>query len=463
MPFYQHICPMNINLTRRLFLGVVIIQMAFSVFAGGVAEFGTVSKSKITLNPAGAAAIDRILFDFTAFNYEGKNRLSPLSGQIRRDGYPGELYFEKPYSGTSRNLYSVQDIVYNEGEITGSKIDFAYPTRFFTVGVNFDFRKEDYKEGYYQTAYNTNTEYFSDGSPVPGVEASIERQTTGVLLAIPLKGFSLGIRQNSRELKYKIGNLNGLVLYDWNPSDSFIISNNYITPFGSEGIISGKSTYQYKDYGVMFTVSGFNPRLDIGFLMRPPVEAILEFNTPVLGVTSGSSYYTMTDLPFTEPGLNLITTSAQMNFGRVSLQMAYEIGNYIDAENSLEAIIRPGVSTRERAYDIDGYLVHIAYNPIFSLTYGVRSQEIAGSLTELNTLNIKFPVPFFYSLILSMGKQDILIKDDSDAIVAQSTSYSFSAEMKFGKSVSGPGRQASSVFGSSVPPKTKKLPYSMEF
>jgi len=455
---------MDPNLIRRIILFFIIIsQISFQVFAGGVAEFGTVSKSKITLNPAGAAAIDRILFDFTAFSYAGTNRLSPLSGQIRRNGYPGELYFEQPTSYSGRYLQSIKDIVYDKGEITGTKIDLAYPAQFFTIGVNLDFRKEDYKEGHYQTEYSNSTSTFVDGSIVPGVEATIERKTTGVLLAIPLKGFSLGIRQNSRELTYNISKLNGLVLYDWIPSDSFLISSTNITPFRSEGTISGKSSYQYKDYGVMFTLSGYNPRLDIGLLYRPSVEAILEFNSPVLGVTSDSSYYTMTDLPFTEPGLNLITASAQMNFGRVGLQIAYEVGNYIDADNSLDAIIRPGISTRERAYDINGYLVHLTYNPILSLTYGTRSQEIAGSLTELNTLHVKFPVPFFYSLILSMGKQDILIKDDSDDVVAQSTSYSFSAEMKFGSPVRGPGRQASSVFGSSVPPKTKKLPYSMEF
>jgi hypothetical protein len=127
------------------------------VFAGGVADFGTVSKSKITLNPAGAAAIDRILFDITVFQFEQNNALSPLSSQARTSsGSPAEMYFPTTYY----NPYKVEAIKYTEGEITGGHVDLAYPTKFFTLGIGFDDRRENYKKGQY---YIRNPEGDTDG------------------------------------------------------------------------------------------------------------------------------------------------------------------------------------------------------------------------------------------------------------------------------------------------------------
>lgn len=112
---------------------------------------------------------------------------------------------------------------------------------------------------------------------------------------------------------------------------------------------------------------------------------------------------------------------------------------------------------------ITGYVVRFAYNPSFDISYGFRSQEIAGSLTEVITNVIKFPLPLFKKLILTVGTQDTSVKDDDDEIVAQSTSYSLSAEMEFGDPVRGPGRRSNMVPGRSVAPKTKRLEEYIEF
>ncbi|NQU65380.1 MAG: hypothetical protein HQ517_14015, partial [SAR324 cluster bacterium] len=121
-----------------LFLGIFC---PVSIFAGGVADFGTVSKSKITLNPAGAAAIDRVLFDITAFQFEQNNTLSTLSTQARHpDGHPADICYYVPdgpdrpdgYFYPGGYDYKVESIKYENGEVTGGHIDLAYPTSIFT-------------------------------------------------------------------------------------------------------------------------------------------------------------------------------------------------------------------------------------------------------------------------------------------------------------------------------------------
>jgi hypothetical protein len=442
---------------RRILL---IISFFFSItvlwgetiFAGGVAQFGTVSKSKITLNPAGAAAIDRILADFTLFNYQGENRYAPFTSQMRRFGSPASLYHKN-----NLGFYDEIDSVdYDAGDITGLHVDIAYPTSFFTVGIGYDDRNEQYDEGSY-TLYNGSTvSTFDDGSSIPDIEATYRRQTTSLLLAIPLKGFSIGFRQNYRQVVHTIDKLSGLYLYydDYGTFSTFPTINS----FDSDGMIKGTSNYQFNEYGMMFVLSGFQPRLDLGLLYRPPVDSILEFENQTIGLDE-----TMQDLPFTEPGLRLVTISGEIASGRGKVNLVLEAGNFTDTERSLEAIISPGESTRDRSYDVQGYLLRLAYNPFFEIAYGVRSREIAGSLTEIITKLIKVPVPFIDGLVVTLGAQDILIKDYLDEVVAQSTSYTFATEVKFGKPVTGPGRTGGSIASSGLPPKTKRLPYYMEF
>lgn len=441
---------------RRILL---IISFFFSItvlwgetiFAGGVAQFGTVSKSKITLNPAGAAAIDRILADFTLFNYQGENRYAPFTSQMRRFGSPANLYYNDSF-GISNEIDSID---YDAGDITGLHVDIAYPTTFFTVGIGYDDRNEQYDEGSYILYDGSTPSTFADGSSIPDIEATYRRQTTSFLLAIPLKGFSIGFRQNFRQVVHTIDKLDGTFLYY---SGSQWVPSGVVDPFTSGGSIKGTSDYQFNEYGMMFVLSGFQPRLDLGLLYRPPVDSILEFENQIIGWSE-----TMQDLPFTEPGLRLVTVSGEIASGRGKVNLVLEAGNFTDTERSLEAIISPGESTRDRSYDVQGYLLRLAYNPFFEFAYGVRSREIAGSLTEIITKLIKVPVPFIDGLVVTLGAQDILIKDYLDEVVAQSTSYTFATEVKFGKPVTGPGRTGGSIASSGLPPKTKRLPYYMEF
>ena len=441
---------------RRILL---IISFFFSItvlwgetiFAGGVAQFGTVSKSKITLNPAGAAAIDRILADFTLFNYQGENRYAPFTSQMRRFGSPASLYYNDSF-GISNEIDSID---YDAGDITGLHVDIAYPTTFFTVGIGYDDRNEQYDEGSYILYDGSTPSTFADGSSIPDIEATYRRQTTSFLLAIPLKGFSIGFRQNFRQVVHTIDKLDGTFLYY---SGSQWVPSGVVDPFTSGGSIKGTSDYQFNEYGMMFVLSGFQPRLDLGLLYRPPVDSILEFENQIIGWSE-----TMQDLPFTEPGLRLVTVSGEIASGRGKVNLVLEAGNFTDTERSLEAIISPGESTRDRSYDVQGYLLRLAYNPFFEFAYGVRSREIAGSLTEIITKLIKVPVPFIDGLVVTLGAQDILIKDYLDEVVAQSTSYTFATEVKFGKPVTGPGRTGGSIASSGLPPKTKRLPYYMEF
>ncbi|MFH2131374.1 MAG: hypothetical protein ABIK68_13445, partial [bacterium] len=76
---------------------------------------------------------------------------------------------------------------------------------------------------------------------------------------------------------------------------------------------------------------------------------------------------------------------------------------------------------------------------------------------------IKFPIPMGDTLILTLGRQTIVVLDQNDEKVTEGTSFSVSAEMKFGAPVSGPGRSAGSITGRGLPPKTKRLPYYMEY
>jgi len=423
-----------------------------SIFAGGVAQFGTVSKSKITLNPAGAGAIDRILFDFTLFNYEGENQYAPFSSQMRTSGSPATLY----YKNSSGFYEEIESVEYEGGEITGLHVDVAYPTTFFTVGVGYDDRNEEYNEGRYVLYTGSPVTLFDNGSPIPDIESTFRRQTTSLLLAIPLRGFSIGLRQNFRQVVHTIEHLDGSYLF-YSNFGSFFTSP--VSTFHSDGVVKGTSAYQFNEYGMMFTLSGYQPRLDLGILFRPPTEAVLEFEPTVIGQFGEN----MQDLPFTEPGLRLMTVSGEITSGRAKLNLVVEAGDFSNTERSLESIIQPGESTRNRAYDVQGYLLRFAYNPFFEIAYGVRSREIAGSLTEIITKMIKAPVPFIDGLVVTLGAQDILIKDYLDEIVAKSTSYTFSTEVKFGKPVTGPGRSGGSVTGSGLPPKTKRLPYYMEF
>lgn len=455
---------MNEQLKRILLILSFSCLVTSPILAGGVAEFGTVSKSKITLNPAGAAAIDRILFDFTLFNYAGGNEYAPFNNQIRDGSGPGDLYFEEPPDSSGTSIFSrVKSVQYESGETTGLHVDLAYPTAYFTVGVGFDSRIEKYEEGRYLTySGNVDTTKFADGTPVPGILASYERKTTGILVAIPLGGVSIGFRQNQREITHEISELEGIRLADRRLYNNFGASSDWPGRFSSEGEILGKSSYQYYDFGMMFTLSSYAPKFDVGLLYRPSFRAILEFD-PTIIEDSPNTNYTLQDLPFTEPGLKLITTNLEITTGRAMIQVIAEAGDFLDTADSIQAIIRPGISERDRTYDITGYLLRFAYNPFFSIAYGIRSQEIAGSLTELITTRLKFPVPIYSSLIVAIGSQKIIIKDYKDRIVAESTSYSFSTEMKFGKPVSGPGRKSRSITGKGLPPKTKRLPYYMEF
>ncbi|MCP4753817.1 MAG: hypothetical protein GY866_23280 [Proteobacteria bacterium] len=426
-----------------------------------MAEFGTVSKSKVTQNPAGAAVIDRILFDFTAFDYEAGNRYSLLGGQIRDYGRPGDAYF----GASSNSFYRISSVSYESGRVTGMHVDLAYPTAFFTFGVGLDNRWENYEKGRFVTDYDINTSVNMDGSAVSDVEASYNRRTTSYFLAVPLPGFSFGFRQNRREVNYKVENLDGIYLEQREPIG--IYGSSWADPIYSGVGISGTSSYQYGEYGLMANILGFNPRLDAGYLYRPPVEAVMEFDPSVLGqdIYNGSSgYYTLQKMPFTEPGLKLTTINLEFGGGSIALQGITEWGDFTEVENSLPSKIRPGISKRNRAYDVMGFLVRFAYSGIFEIAYGSRSQEIAGSLTELITYVLKLPIPLIgKKLLLTIGRQDIRVKDDNDVLVAESASWSFSTEMKFGKPVKGPGRKRTTVTGRSLPPKTKELPYYMEF
>ena len=430
-----------------------------TLFAGGVADFGTVSKSKITLNPAGAAAIDRILFDITVFQFEQNNTLSPLSSQARNSSlYPAEMYFPSTYSGN----YKVESIKYSEGEITGGHVDLAYPTKFFTLGIGIDDRRENYKKGqYYNSQLSALSAPFNGISLAADIEAKYTRSTTSILLAIPMRGFSLGIRQNQRNVVYETKNLQSAYLDSWCPYATACWS----TPesFSPEGKIAGKSSYQYNDYGVMFNLSAYQPKLDVGFLVRPSVNAIMEFDPVNIGPSASPAYYTLEKLPFTEPGLNLTTIAMGMSSGRIMAQIILEAGDYTDVDNSFQALIQPGTSRRNRAYDIDAYLLRLTVNPFFEFAYGVRNQEIAGSLTQINSQVLKFPIPMGDTLILTLGRQTIIVLDQNDEKVTEGTSYSIAAEMKFGKPVSGPGRGGGSITGKGLPPKTKRLPYYMEY
>lgn len=433
-----------------------------SVSAGGVAEFGTVSKSKITLNPAGAAAVDRVLFDVTLFGYEQENRYATLGQQARIYDSPADVYFEMPYPSSShRKYYRAESIAYEEGEILGFHLDLAYPTTFFTIGLGYDDRRESFEEGTY---YNNSLSEadLNSLSVDPALDCGYTRTTTSVLLAVPLRGFSLGVRQNTRQITYRISNLESAYLYYYEPAGSIYTSSGFLDGFSEEGEIAGNSRYQFTDFGVMLNVS-LQPKLDIGYLYRPPVDTIMEFDPVSIG-SRGSSNYTMADLPFTEPGLNLTTLALGLNLGsQARAQLIAEAGDFTEADRSFQAVMRPGTSRRDRAYDVDGYLFRFTYNPYFELGYGVRSQEIAGSLTVIGTQTIKFPIPFLGTLIVSVGRQTIQVLDDQDETVAETASYSFSAEMKFGQPVTGPGRQAGTLTGASVPPKTKRLPFYMEY
>lgn len=437
-----------------VFLGIFCPAV---IFAGGVADFGTVSKSKITLNPAGAAAIDRVLFDITVFQFEQNNTLSLLAGQTRHpDGHPAEIYYYTP-SGYN---YKVESINYEDGEVTGGHVDLAYPTMFFTLGIGYDDRRENYKEG---TLYNSQISptIFDSINLDPGIETLFVRTTTSILLAIPMRGFSLGVRQNQRDVVYESKNLQATNLEHWTPwNTTYYGSSSFL--FSPEGKIAGKSSYQYNDYGVMFSLSAYQPKLDVGFLVRPSVNAIMEFD-PVVIATNGSSDITLQKLPFTEPGLNLTTVAMGINAGRVMAQIILEAGNYTNPEKSFQAIMQPGISKRNRNYDIDAYLIRMTYNPFFEFAYGIRNQEIAGSLTQITSQVIKFPIPMGDTLILTLGRQTITVLDQNDKKVTEGTSYSIAAEMKFGKPVTGPGRNAGSIAGKGLPPKTKRLPYYMEY
>jgi len=419
-----------------------------SVFAGGVADFGTVSKSKITLNPAGAAAIDRIFFDITVFQFEQSNTLAPLDSQLRNSGIPAEMNFYTP-----SNYYKLESIKYEKGDVTGGHVDLAYPTQHFTLGVGYDSREEKYSDGRF---YNSNMPESVFNSLAPDTEANYSRRTTSILLAIPMRGLSLGVRQNQREVSYETRNLDNSYISYWSP---FSVSSGYnVSP--SEKIV-GKSSYQFNDYGVMLNVSAYQPKLDIGFLVRPSVKATMTFDSSSIG--SSSSTISLQEMPYTEPGLNLTTVAVGMSAGRIMGQVILEAGDYTDAENSFQAIMQPGTSNRGRAYDIDAYMLRLTINPFFEFVYGVRNQEIAGSLTNITSQVIKFPIPMGDTLILTLGRQTILVLDQNDDKVTEGTSYSIAAEMKFGKPVTGPGRRASSITGRGLPPKTKRLPYYMEY
>lgn len=450
--------PDRIRLSRHRVVGrlisLILLMGIFcpgSIFAGGVADFGTVSKSKITLNPAGAAAIDRILFDITAFQFEQSNTLSAFSKQSRTSyGYPAEMYFNTQ----SGHYYKAESIKYEEGEVTGWHIDLGYPTKYFTVGISRDDRRESYKKGRYYNSSLSNSEFNSQEATV---KSRFDRTTNSLLLAIPMRGFSLGVRQNYRDVFYETSNLRNAYMDYWDPYST----TSTVYSLASHRKISGKSSYQYNDYGVMLNLSAHQPKLDVGFLIRPSANAIMEFDPSTL--SSEGPGFRLADMPFTEPGLNLTTISLGMSSGRIQAQIILEAGDYTDADDSFQALMQPGTSSRNRAYDIDAYLVQLTVNPFFSFSYGVRNQEIAGSLTNIQTQVIKFPIPMGDTLILTVGRQTITVLDENDETLTDGTSYSISAEMKFGKPVAGPGRGGGSITGRGLPPKTKRLPYYMEY
>jgi hypothetical protein len=438
----------------------MVLGIVQPLIAGGVAEFGTVSKSKITLNPAGAAAIDRILFDVTLFNYEQENHYATLGGQTRRGSSPADIYFEAP-AGSSYRYYRAEQIDYGEGDILGTRIDLGYPTRYVTVGISWDERRESFSEGRYDNDRMSAVDYDATATG-NGLSCDYTRTTASFLLAIPLKGFSLGIRQNHRTVRYRIEQLQEAFLYDYEPSGVLYASSTLDpVPFDNNGTIDGQSRYQYNDYGVMLNVSD-QPRLDIGYLYRPPVDAVMTFR-PTTVSADGYTVYSLEDLPFTEPGLSLTSIAAGLNVGRTAFHLVVEGGDFTHADDSFQAKLQPGNSQRNRTYDVDGYLFRFTFNPYFELGYGVRSQEIAGSLTIVTSQLLKFPIPAAGTLILSMGRQMIEVLNDQDEVVAANTSYALSAEMKFGEPVTGPGRQSGTLIGRSVAPKTKTLPFYMEY
>ncbi len=419
----------KIRLSKLVFL--FYLMATPQIFADSAVDFGTASKTKLTLNPAGAALIDRILVNFTSFSYKGENRYSPYVDQVRENSNQAYLKTAVPHSG-HYDYNDISSIQYEKGKINGTHLDLAYPAKWFTVGFSYDGRFENYGEG----SYNTDT-----GLIQSGVKTGMRRNTNSFLLAVPLSPVSFGIRQNQRKIEHRIENLDNIYI---SSSTGFSLGSEVF----SNGIIEGRSFYRYYDYGLLWIIHGDQPMINLGLLYRPSTKAVFEFES--LELDGASSNYSMANFTFTEPGVNLINTSLATRSGRTLWNVVLEAGSYTETDNSLQAVIRPGTSERDRFFDIMGYLFRFGFHPYFDIAYGVRSHEIAGSLTEITTTNLKIPIPFVKDLIVAVGSKQIRVMDEDDIEVVKSTSYSVSAEMKFGKPAIRRGR--------TLAPKTKTLP-----
>jgi len=419
---------------------VLSVLIPHIVKATGVADFAIGSKSRITLNPAGAALIDRVLFNFTVFSYEGGNRLSPFNNQYSDNGYT--TYLQTAYPHYSHYDYDTVDYIkYDKGKTDGLHVDIAYPASYFTVGCSLDYRKEKYEDGHYVSIGGTEYDGLGGDS-----KAEHSQNTLSYFFAIPFQNFSIGVRQNQKVTKYLFTDLND---FSFSPYEGFWASSIY--EIYQDGEIEGKAEYNFYDYGVLWHVSSDTPLFDVSVFYRPPSTATFRFEPiKINGDRNHDTGIAMEDFEFQEPGINLIGFSLANRVGNLLAQFALEAGNYTNVEESLDFQIKEAKSERERAFDIMGYLVRMAYHPNVDLAYGYKSHEIAGSLTEVTSIGLKFPFPLYKELILTLGTSQTKVSDDKDEVVAENRSYTFSFEMKIGKPVSKKALR--------LAPKTKTLP-----
>ncbi len=422
------------------FIVLLLIMISHGLKAGGVADFAVGSKSKITLNPAGAALVDRILFNFTVFSYRGGNRLSPFNNQFRDDDYTTYLQTGHPHSGHV-DYETVDYIEFKDGTTEGLHVDLAYPASYFTVGCSLDHRAEKYEDGHYVGI--TGTEYDGYGGES---KAEHNQDTLSYFFAIPLQHFSIGVRQNQKETKYKFTDLSD---FSFSPYEGYWGSSTW--EIYQDGAIEGKAEHTFYDYGLLWHAIKDEPVVDVSLFYRPPSIAMFRFETlKINGDRNHDTDYSMEDFEFIEPGINLMGISLANRTGFLLSQFVIEAGNYTSVKESLDYQIKESRSERDRAFDIMGYLIRVAYHPNIDLAYGYKSHEIAGSLTEVTSIGLKFPFPLYKELILTMGTSETKVSDDADEVVAKKRSYSFSFEMKLGKPISKKALR--------LAPKTKTLP-----
>ncbi len=433
-----------LRMKDRLFQVFILLFAAVSipvwVIAGGVADFSVGSKSKVTLNPAGAALVDRILFDFTVFTYEGGNQLSPFNNQFSDSG--SSTYLHAAFTCGSYTCYDDVDYIqFENGETNGLHLDFAYPTPYFTIGISYDYRSERYTDGYFVS--NQGSEYDDLDS---NIKAEHEHNINSYFIAIPLDRLSFGYRKNHKVVDYKFTGFDAFGFYT---SPGYVASTLF--SIYNDGQIEGSAEYTYSDFGIIYHFREDRPLLDFSYLRRPSSTAKFKFKDLIIdGSKNHGTGVEMEDFEFTEPGIDLFGFNIATRSGNILTQLLLEAGNYLDMDESLDYLVKESKSNRDRSFDIIGYMARVAYHPIVDLVYGYKSHEIAGSLTEVTTLGAKFPFPFYPDLILSLGTSQTKVSDDEDNVVAENRSYAFSFELKIGKPVVKKGRR--------LAPKTKTLP-----